>query len=610
MPFLKTLSAGKGSTKDVCDYLAFGPRGNEDHERALERYLAGGGTRALAFGHSPDLPDDQLAWSDAMEQTRRMWGKERPPAWFERKQAADPSLAWRSYYHFVISPAPEDHVGAREVGQIAKEWCERAWPPEDGYQWIWSVHDDNGGRIMHAHVVLNAVNALTGTKVAISRERSDDLAWIVQEIGMEHGLATLPHLKKRRTEIADGDRSPHSQKRRVTIAETALTARGRRSWVAEIRGEIDRAVACCGSWVEFVDRLESDGFRVEWSRRGIGYRHPDSTGSDLKALATSLGTDYTEEAIRARLGGDFRLLLDPVACDRRMEKTRERPPIRSTGLSAKILRNGLVGRLGERLDVEGTLERGFIMGRWEHARRVRGAASALDVIESEGIGSIPELEQHVRDLASRSASLEEEVRELAAALEVAVSMRGGIVSAKAAEKELEMLPRGSWSTSVRKRRSELEQKAREGRALYELGISRASGMLDEAGHLDEETIAKGIEDACRSRLDDIKERSRAAESDLKRLSAACESIEIVLGKKCAPRSWGRTDSVFMPMAARRASRTASGSSIHAAIEEHRRSLEALCREIEAPKQRMRIEAGAISRERTFNEEKPTWTPRR
>ena len=135
-------------------------------------------------------------------------------------------------------------------------------------------------------------------------------------------------------------------------------------------------------------------------------------------------------------------------------------------------------------------------------------------------------------------------------------------------------------------------------------------MLDEAGHLDEEAIAKSIEDACRSRLDEIKDRSRAAESDLKRLSAACESIEIVLGKKGAPRGWERTDSVFMPMATRRTSRAASGSSIHAAIEEHRRSLEALCREIEAPKQRMRIEAGAISRGREFVVEKPSWAPRR
>ena len=610
MPFLKTLSAGKGSTKDVCDYLAFGPRGNEGHERALERYLEGGGTRALAFGHSPDLPDDQLAWSDAMEQTRRMWGKDRPPAWFARKQAADPSLTWRSYYHFVISPAPEDHVGAREVGQIANEWCERAWPAGDGYQWIWSVHDDNGRRIMHAHVVLNAVNALTGTKVAISRERSDGLDWIIQEIGLEHGISSFPHLKDWRKSVAEGREQPHAQARRVTIAETALTARGRRSWMSEIRGEIDRAVACCGSWVEFVERLESDGFRVEWSRRGIGYRHPDSTGSDLKALATSLGTDYTEEAIRARLGGDFQALLDPAASDRRMERTRERPPIRSTGLSARILRKGLVGRLGERLDVEGTLERGFIMGRWEHARRVRGAASALDVIESEGIGSITDLEQRVRDLASRSASIEEEVRELAAALEAAVSMRGGIVSAQAAEEELGGLPKGIWSSSVRKRRNELEQKAREGRALYELGISRASGMLDDAGHLDEEAIAKSIEDACRSRLDEIKDRSRAAQEELERLSAACESIEIVLGRKSAPRSWERTDSVFMPTATRRPARPDTASDTHRAIEEHRHSLEALCRKRETPERKERIEAGAISRGREFVVEKPSWAPRR
>ena len=41
MPFLKTLSGGEGSCKQVDDYLSFGHRSAEDHEERMEKYLAG-----------------------------------------------------------------------------------------------------------------------------------------------------------------------------------------------------------------------------------------------------------------------------------------------------------------------------------------------------------------------------------------------------------------------------------------------------------------------------------------------------------------------------------------------------------------------------------------
>ena len=59
MPFLKTLSGGEGSCKQVDDYLSFGHRSAEDHEERMEKYLAGdkSASRSMAFGHSPGLPD-------------------------------------------------------------------------------------------------------------------------------------------------------------------------------------------------------------------------------------------------------------------------------------------------------------------------------------------------------------------------------------------------------------------------------------------------------------------------------------------------------------------------------------------------------------------------
>ena len=72
--------------------------------------------------------------------------------------------------------------------------------------------------------------------------------------------------------------------------------------MAEIRDAIDKSIANSSDWDEFVERFEAEGFTVEWSRRGIGYRHPDSGGHDKKVLASSLGSNYDEFGIRARLG--------------------------------------------------------------------------------------------------------------------------------------------------------------------------------------------------------------------------------------------------------------------------------------------------------------------
>ena len=64
MPFLKTISGGSGSCKQVDDYLSFGHRSVEDHEKRMERYLAGdkSASRSMAFGHSPGLPDTPFGW--------------------------------------------------------------------------------------------------------------------------------------------------------------------------------------------------------------------------------------------------------------------------------------------------------------------------------------------------------------------------------------------------------------------------------------------------------------------------------------------------------------------------------------------------------------------
>ena len=99
MPFLKTISGGSGSCRQVDDYLSFGHRGAEDHEERMEKYLTGdkSASRSMAFGHSPGLPDTPFGWHKVMDATRKRFGKDKPPEWFERKRNSNPDLVWRNY---------------------------------------------------------------------------------------------------------------------------------------------------------------------------------------------------------------------------------------------------------------------------------------------------------------------------------------------------------------------------------------------------------------------------------------------------------------------------------------------------------------------------------
>ena len=236
MPFLKTISGGAGSCKQVDDYLSFGHRSVEDHEERMERYLAGdkSASRSMAFGHSPGLPDSPFGWHKVMDATRKRFGKDKPPEWFEKKRKSNPNLIWRNYYQWILSPDPRDHASAEEVGQLAQEWCERVWPADQGWQWIWSVHDDNASGVMHAHIILNAVNASTGLKVQISSEDSDMLDHQAQKIGEEHGMNFFPDLADWRAAVREGRQTPTIQSVRMSAAERSLRRRGRRSWVAAV----------------------------------------------------------------------------------------------------------------------------------------------------------------------------------------------------------------------------------------------------------------------------------------------------------------------------------------------------------------------------------------
>lgn len=520
MPFLKTISGGAGSCKQVDDYLSFGHRSMEDHEERMERYLAGdkSATRSMAFGHSPGLPDSPFGWHKVMDATRKRFGKDRPPEWFERKRQSNPDLVWRNYYQWVLSPDPKDRASAEEVGQLAQEWCEMVWPAEQGWQWIWSVHDDNANGVMHAHVILNAVNSSNGLKAQITPEDSDNMARVAQEIAREHGMGTLPDLSERRKAMREGRQAPTIQSVRMSAAERSLRRRGRRSWVAEIRDAIDESIANSSDWDEFVERFEADGFKVEWSRRGIGYRHPDSGGHDKKVLASSLGSNYDEFGIRARLGIPVDVVNGEASSriSRRQGHNFQDP---STGYSPH--HRGLENTLRSRIAAK---------SRRRGVGAISAGIKALSLISADGYGSVSEVEEACRSQMLKVEAMEHEVHEIESSISIAedvIERSKRIESARARIAELESLP--SFTQSERKERNTLLLQVDEDAAFCKMAFSKIATEVSGAESYANEAVI--ILHRLRNELGDLSVSLDRARADAKSLSESLGAIEGFVGAR-------------------------------------------------------------------------------
>lgn len=520
MPFLKTISGGAGSCKQVDDYLSFGHRSVEDHEERMERYLAGdkSASRSMAFGHSPGLPDSPFGWHKVMDATRKRFGKDKPPEWFEKKRKSNPNLIWRNYYQWILSPDPRDHASAEEVGQLAQEWCERVWPADQGWQWIWSVHDDNASGVMHAHIILNAVNASTGLKVQISSEDSDMLDHQAQKIGEEHGMNFFPDLADWRAAVREGRQTPTIQSVRMSAAERSLRRRGRRSWVAEIRDAIDRSIENSSDWDEFVEKFEADGFKVEWSRRGIGYRHPDSGGHDKKVLASSLGSSYDEFGIRARLG----IPVDVVTGELSSRVTRQqehKSQVPNAGYSPH--RRGFQDTLKSRIAAQ---------SRRRGVGAISAGIKALSLISADGYGSVSEVEEACRSQMLKVEAMECEIHEIESSISIAedvIERSKRIESARARIAKLESLP--SFAQSERKERNALLLQIDDDTAFCKMAFSKvATEISGPESYANEAGI---ILNRLRNELSDLSVSLDRARADAKSLSESLGAIEGFVGAR-------------------------------------------------------------------------------
>lgn len=362
MAMLKTLARKFGGCKQIKDYLARNGR-------------------AVTF-RSSSIDLDSAGWDGQMDATRQVFGKD----------------TGRKYYHFVISPDPEDGLDAKAVDALACDWVRERY---SGYQWVIETHIDNG--IPHAHIVVNSVNPVDGRKIHLDDDDVQADAMELQRICRDYGYTAFDNFKFTRDE--DGSWyacTPRPDRRREVVLQEARPARrhvtdaqrrarysGKKLWTDAMHDDIESALQGCRTWPALERRLAEKGYRININRRGVlTFYPPEGKGHPVKGY--KLDDSYTVEGLRERLA---------------VRLEGQRPNVRMC--TEDLVPDVVLPPMTFEAVASNNLERSKRIER--SAARLAAAADAVNIIRERGYRCYADMAADARRLAAEVDALDARV---------------------------------------------------------------------------------------------------------------------------------------------------------------------------------------------------------
>ena len=276
MPYVKAISGHSG--------LAGARRYFERGDRALAHdYLGLDAPVTGEDGHGLPVYGD-YAWDEAMDARRAAEGNDAP--WRGRPA--------RTYKHYVISPDPRDGISLDGLRRLATRWAREGFTD---FQVAIVYHDDNEGRVPHAHVIVNNTNLRTGRRLQDPDPGALNglLQAISREMGLSHfdGRIDADHPDTR----GAGSRTDY-QKVHVGREESEIAGRDGYSWVADIRARVDVARGVAQGPEDFRRLLSSMGVTTRERRDGTDYRKSHVTRELASPRRTRLPEQSRERITR------------------------------------------------------------------------------------------------------------------------------------------------------------------------------------------------------------------------------------------------------------------------------------------------------------------------
>lgn len=158
------------------------------------------------------------------------------------------------------------------------------------YEFVLTTHIDKGH--IHNHIIFNAVSFVDYRKYHSNKRSYHFIRRTSDRLCKEYGLSVIV---------------PGQDKGKSYIEHTAEKAGT--SYKAKLKAAVDRLIPQVSTFEELIKRLEAEGYEI---KRGK-YISCRAAGQERFTRLKTLGVDYTEEAVAARIAGAPRSSRQPRA---------------------------------------------------------------------------------------------------------------------------------------------------------------------------------------------------------------------------------------------------------------------------------------------------------
>lgn len=254
--------------------------------------------------------------------------------------------------------SPEE---AHEIGmQLAKEIL------GGKYEFVLTTHIDKDH--VHNHLIFNAVSFADHRHYHSNKRSYHEIRRASDRLCREHGLSVVV---------------PGQDKGKSYIEHTATQAGT--SYKAKLKAAIDRLIPASADFEDLLRRLQREGYEI---KRG---KYVSCRASDQERFTRmkTLGVDYTEDAITARIAGRSRPSRQPKQRDRKIS------------LLIDIQNN-----------IKAQENAGF--AHWAKLNNLKQAAKTMNFLTEHGIDSYGELESKLANLSECRDTAHTSIKEIEA----------------------------------------------------------------------------------------------------------------------------------------------------------------------------------------------------
>ena len=294
-----------------------------------------------AYGCAAETADIEFAWT--------------------RRHSIDKGTNLGRHLIQAFEPGEVSPEKAHEIGmQLAKEIL------GGKYEFVLTTHIDKDH--VHNHLIFNAVSFSDHRHYHSNKRSYHEIRRASDRLCKEHGLSVVV---------------PGQNKGKSYIEHTATQAGT--SYKAKLKATIDRLIPTSADFEDLLRRLQQEGYEIKQGK----YVSCRASDQERFTRMKTLGVDYTEDAITARIAGDSRPSRQPKPRD---------------------------GKISLLIDIQNSIKAQESAGfaHWAKLNNLKQAARTMNFLTEHGIDSYGELESRLAAVSDRRDSAHASIKEIEA----------------------------------------------------------------------------------------------------------------------------------------------------------------------------------------------------